>query len=127
MVLLPAWSGTEATDQRALVDVPLKLARPMPPRSLIQPTRYRRRLSVAVPVSEVDPDSVLRLAPESIATFGAMRSSDRQRTRSASSRSVLLPACSLSSTTVASSFAPPQPEIAIQATAWATHQADLFI
>jgi hypothetical protein len=39
MVLSPACSGIEATDQRALVAVPLNVANPCPPRLLIQPSR----------------------------------------------------------------------------------------
>jgi len=116
IVLSPSWRGNDPTDQRALVADPLRVAKPCPPRSLIQPSLYRRRLSVAAPLNEA---VVLanELVAGSMVTFGAMGSSDRQRRRSACSRSESLPPCPVSVATAASSFAPPHPEIATQAMA----------
>jgi hypothetical protein len=77
IVLLPVCSGIDATDHVAEVAVPVRVARPLPPRSLDQPTRFRRMLSVTVPFMATALPLVL-LAPPVIATTGATRSRDCQ-------------------------------------------------
>jgi hypothetical protein len=128
IVLLPVCSGIDATDHVAEVAVPVRVARPLPPRSLDQPTRFKRMLSVTVPFMVT---ALPRMAPPVIATTGAMRSRDCQYERSAAARSASSEVCPAPSTVrvgspAPSSFAPPHPVTAMHAIACKIHHVDRF-
>jgi hypothetical protein len=68
------------TTHEALRIVPCRRARPVPPRSLDQRTRYRRQLSVASPFRPTSPVGLVAVWPLML-IVGAVESNARQRNR----------------------------------------------
>jgi len=124
MRLLPVRSWMPAALQFACSVVPLSVARPLPPRSLLQRTLRRYRLSAARPLRPVKPLDVISLC-ESIRTIGAILSLVLRRP-SACTRPSASAASEESSAVVVSSSAPPHAERATQAIASATNIVVLF-
>jgi hypothetical protein len=121
IVLLPALRGIEAAFQRAEVNQPRSDAVPEPPLLFVHVTRYKRKLSVAVP------DKLMALLDDAvagfwIAIFGGSLSIDLQRNRSACCMGELS-STAPSSAGAASSELPPHPTIVTQAAVCANRSA----
>jgi hypothetical protein len=127
----PVCRGIPVAVHAALSFEPLSEAEPLPPRSLFQRTRYRRRLSVAVPAMRALPVSTLLTA--STLTVGSTPSRACQYTRWISlifslSIAVSEPADPAALWVCSAAFwsAPPQPEMAMSDKACATNSVVRF-
>jgi hypothetical protein len=130
IVLSPVCSGMEAIVHDALRIVPFRRARPVPPRSFDQRTRYSRKLSVATPLRPTTPFGLMSVWPVML-IVGATGSNERQRARCACASSRVSSigvdsGIAIRSSSFSFSFAPPQPSREKHATACATNRADRF-
>ena len=126
MVLSPACSCSEGTDQSVRFTVPLSKAVPFPPRALLHLTRYTHRLSPATPDSPAKPLALTSLTCV-MTTVGATLSLLFQRSRSACSSSGPSRTGSLLCRATDDSSTPPQAERAMRAMACATNTAVFFL